>query len=100
MKPWEPCSNISMNRNCPTTRSCMFVADNGWITDPKTGSYAPKSKQSQYDGGLRTPIMIRWTGHVKPSARTLWHRRSTSHPTLLAAAQLRPTPTDVRSRLT
>ena len=56
----------------------VFVTDNGWITDPKTGSYAPKSKQSQYDGGVRTPIMIRWPGHVKPSGRTPWHRRSIS----------------------
>lgn len=44
----------------------VFVADNGWITDPQTGGYAPKSKQSPYDGGIRTPIMIRWPGHVPP----------------------------------
>ena len=70
----------------------MFVADNGWITDPKTGSYAPKSKQSQYDGGLRTPIMIRWTGHVKPERSQALTSSLDIAPTLLAAAQLRPTP--------
>ena len=43
-----------------------FVVDNGWITNPTTGRYDAKSKQSQYDGGTRTPIMIRWPGHVKP----------------------------------
>lgn len=44
----------------------LFVADNGWITDPQTGNYAAKSKQSPYDGGIRTPIMIRWPGHIEP----------------------------------
>jgi arylsulfatase A-like enzyme len=45
----------------------LYVADNGWITDPKTGRHAPKSKQSPYDGGLRTPIMVRWPGKLKPA---------------------------------
>lgn len=44
----------------------VYFADNGWITDPKTGRFAPKSKQSPYDGGLRTPIMVRWPGKVAP----------------------------------
>lgn len=41
----------------------VYVTDNGWIQDPKSTRYAPKSKQSPYDGGVRTPIMIRWPGH-------------------------------------
>lgn len=44
----------------------MYVADNGWITNPQTGRYAPKSKQSQYDGGLRSPIMIRQLDRIQP----------------------------------
>jgi arylsulfatase A-like enzyme len=43
----------------------VYVTDNGWITDPVHGKYAPKSKQSPYDGGLRTPIMVRWPGNKK-----------------------------------
>ena len=70
----------------------IFVTDNGWITDPKTGSYAPKSKQSQYDGGVRTPIMIRWPGHVKPQRSDALASSLDIAPTLLAAAKLRPTP--------
>jgi len=45
----------------------VYVADNGWIQDPERPRYAPKSKQSPYDGGLRTPIMIRWPGKVQPN---------------------------------
>jgi len=41
----------------------VYVTDNGWIQDPNSTRYAPKSKQSPYDGGVRTPIMIRWPGH-------------------------------------
>lgn len=45
----------------------LYVADNGWITDPKTGRYDPRSKQSPYDGGLRSPIMVRWPGKLAPA---------------------------------
>jgi arylsulfatase A-like enzyme len=44
----------------------IYVADNGWIQSPDKPRYAPKSKQSQFDGGLRTPIMIHWEGKVTP----------------------------------
>jgi uncharacterized sulfatase len=44
----------------------VYVADNGWIQNPDAPRFAAKSKQSPYDGGLRTPIMVRWTGRVKP----------------------------------
>jgi arylsulfatase A-like enzyme len=70
----------------------IFVIDNGWITDPKTGSYAPKSKQSQYDGGVRTPIMIRWPGHVRPQRSDALASSLDIAPTLLTAAKLRPAP--------
>src|SRR6476620_11016175 len=70
----------------------ICVVDNGWITDPKTGSYAPKSKQSQYDGGVRTPIMIRWPGHAKPQQSEALASSLDIAPTLLQAVNLRPTP--------
>lgn len=43
-----------------------YVTDNGWITDPATGRFAPRSKQSPYDGGLRTPILLRHPGMIRP----------------------------------
>ncbi len=45
----------------------LFVTDNGWIQDPDSPRYAPRSKRSPYDGGIRTPIMVRWRGMVEPA---------------------------------
>jgi uncharacterized sulfatase len=42
----------------------IYITDNGWIQDPDKQRFAPRSKQSQYNGGLRTPIMLRWPGHI------------------------------------
>ncbi len=53
-------------RGLSTNTLVAYVADNGWITDPATGRFAPRSKQSPYDGGLRTPILLRWRGHFEP----------------------------------
>lgn len=46
----------------------VYVTDNGWIQrTPETDvpekwkpSFAPRSKQSPYEGGTRTPIMVCW----------------------------------------
>ena len=64
----------------------VYVSDNGWITNPKTGRYAEKSKQSQYDGGLRSPIMVRWPGTVKPEMNDHLAQSIDFMPTLLKAA--------------
>jgi uncharacterized sulfatase len=70
----------------------VYLADNGWITDPKTGGFTTNSKLSQYDNGLRTPIMIRWPGHVQPARSDSLAMSIDLAPTLLAAASLKPTP--------
>jgi putative heme-binding domain-containing protein len=52
----------------------IYVTDNGWIQRtaetpvPKgwNQAFAPKSKQSVHEGGIRTPIMIRWPSRIKP----------------------------------
>jgi uncharacterized sulfatase len=70
----------------------VYVTDNGWIQDPSRDDHAPKCKQSPYDGGLRTPIMIRWPkGKVKP--RMCEDELASSidiAPTLLRAAGIEP----------
>lgn len=68
----------------------VYVTDNGWIQDPKANRYAAKSKQSPYDGGLRTPIMVRWPGHVKPRKSERLAISLDIAPTLLAAAGRKP----------
>jgi len=68
----------------------VYLSDNGWITHPVTGRYDVKSKQTQYDGGLRTPIMVRWPGTVKPAMSPDLAQATDLVPTLLAAAGLTP----------
>lgn len=69
----------------------VYVADNGWITRPNASQYAERSKQSQYDGGLRTPIMVRWPAKVKPGKSANLATSLDLAPTLFTAAGLKPT---------
>src|SRR5690606_36832409 len=64
----------------------VFLADNGWITDPATGQYDPRSKQGQYDGGLRTPCLLRWPDVVPPGKRSEPAQSIDLVPTLRQAA--------------
>lgn len=68
----------------------VYVADNGWIQDPNTPKYAPRSKQSQYDGGIRTPIIVRWPAKVKPSRSEALASSVDIAPTVLRAAGIEP----------
>ncbi|MFO0803785.1 MAG: sulfatase [Gemmataceae bacterium] len=69
----------------------VYLHDNGWIQDPDSPNYAPKSKQSPYDGGLRTPIVIRWPDKVKPEASRDLAQSIDLAPTLLTAIGAKPT---------
>ncbi|MBK1834270.1 sulfatase-like hydrolase/transferase [Roseibacillus ishigakijimensis] len=45
----------------------LYTCDNGWIQDPADRNlYAPRSKQTIYEGGIRTPILLSWPGHLQP----------------------------------
>ena len=44
----------------------VYITDNGWIQDPKSGKFAPLSKQDPHEGGIRTPVMIKWPGKIAP----------------------------------
>jgi arylsulfatase A-like enzyme len=78
------------SKNLSEDTIVVFLADNGWIAHEKTGDFAPKSKTSPYDGGVRTPILIRWKNHASPRQ---CHELASSldlAPTILAAAGLEP----------
>ncbi|GAB5443258.1 MAG: sulfatase [Fuerstiella sp.] len=72
----------------------VYVTDNGWIqktpqTEVPDGwktSFAPRSKQSPYDGGTRTPILVSWPGKVRPENRAEIVSSIDLAPTMLAAA--------------
>ncbi len=68
----------------------IFLADNGWIQDPEADRYAPRSKQSPYDGGLRTPILVRWPGNVVPRSCDAPASAIDIAPTVLRAVGLEP----------
>lgn len=63
----------------------VYVTDNGWIQNPNKPVYAPKSKQSPYEGGVRTPIMIRWPNRVGPEFSSEFAHSIDLVPTLLTA---------------
>lgn len=72
----------------------VYVTDNGWIQrtantqvpDGWRTSFAPRSKQSPYEGGTRTPIMLNWPGKLKPSDRQDVVSSIDLVPTMLKAA--------------
>ncbi|MGF1581204.1 MAG: sulfatase [Gemmataceae bacterium] len=50
----------------------LFVVDNGWVQPTRQQQRALRSpfggargKRSPYDGGVRTPLMIKWPGHTR-----------------------------------
>jgi uncharacterized sulfatase len=69
----------------------LYTTDNGWIQQPDGPGFAPRSKQSRYDGGVRTPLMVRWPGKVKPGRddRTLVSNADLA-PTILRSAGAPP----------
>lgn len=68
----------------------VFVTDNGWIQSTDSRRYAPKSKRSQYDGGIRTPIMLRWPGKIAPGEDSTLASSIDLVPTILKACGIDP----------
>lgn len=68
----------------------VYLSDNGWIQNPEAPKYAERSKQSQYDGGLRTPIMVRWPAKVKPQKSEAPAISIDIAPTILRAIGMEP----------
>jgi arylsulfatase A-like enzyme len=69
----------------------IYLADNGWLQDPASPRFAPRSKRSPNEGGIRTPIMVRWPGKIEPKRddETLVSSIDIA-PTILEAAGVKP----------
>ncbi len=68
----------------------IYLHDNGWIQDPEKNAFAPKSKRSPYQGGVQTPILIRWPGRVKPRRDETPVSSIDLAPTVLLATGIEP----------
>ncbi|MGJ8722973.1 MAG: sulfatase family protein [Roseibacillus sp.] len=45
----------------------IYTCDNGWIQDPEQlNRFAPRSKLTVYEGGIRTPIIFSWEDKIEP----------------------------------
>jgi uncharacterized sulfatase len=73
----------------------LYLSDNGWIQnypgnpdggELKGGGYAPRSKQSPNEGGVRQPILVSWPGQIEPGERPDLVSSIDFFPTALAAA--------------
>ena len=70
-----------------------YICDNGRIQRPDArGADFRRSKRSPYDGGVRTPIMLRWPGRIEPRTDKQTLAQSIDlAPTILTACGLAPT---------
>lgn len=44
----------------------VYTCDNGWIQSEDRRGYAPRSKRSPFEGGIRTPIMFKYPRGIPP----------------------------------
>jgi uncharacterized sulfatase len=64
----------------------VYLTDNGWIQNPDKNGYAPRSKQTPYEGGVRTPIFYWMPGKIPAGTRPELVSSIDIYPTVLAAA--------------
>jgi arylsulfatase A len=70
----------------------VFVSDNGWTPGTERDKNRPQefaptraSKYSPFEDGLRTPILLRWDGHITPATYEQLVSSVDLLPTVLAA---------------
>ncbi|MDA8743513.1 sulfatase [Rubripirellula amarantea] len=64
----------------------VYVTDNGWIQNIDRRGFAPRSKQSPNEGGIRTPILYHWPNKIAPQQRQELATSLDIPATILAAA--------------
>jgi arylsulfatase A-like enzyme len=47
----------------------VYIGDNGWIQQENAPGFAPRSKQSANEGGIRQPTLFSWPGVIQPGRR-------------------------------
>ena len=74
------------------TTLILFVSDNGLRPDPADTGVPPRpdprSKYSQYEDGVRTPVLIRWDGRIEAGEHLAPVETIDFLPTILSAAGL------------
>jgi uncharacterized sulfatase len=63
----------------------VYVTDNGWVQSEKGDAISLRSKRTPYEAGVRTPILVRWPGRIKPERLESYASTLDLVPTLLAA---------------
>lgn len=64
----------------------VYVGDNGWIQKPTAAGFAPRSKLSPNEAGVRQPILLSWPGVIPPGHRDELVSSIDLAPTILSAA--------------
>lgn len=85
----ETCGQLIEHLDKTKTREntlIVYVCDNGWIQNPDKNGFALRSKQSAYEGGIRTPIMFSWPAKFKPANRPELCSSIDIFPTVVASA--------------
>jgi len=63
---------------------------NGWVSCRRRGEWAPRTKGSPYDGGVRSPAIYSWPAKIKPAVSESLVSSLDIVPTILAAAGAEP----------
>lgn len=75
------------DRKLAENTAILLIVDNGWAV-PLAGersAYGVKSKNSPFDGGVRTPVLLHWPGHTKAG----------THEDLVSSVDVVPTLLDI-----
>ena len=76
-------------QNLLDTTLILFVADNGLRPDPERPTRSDdRSKYSQYEDGVRTPVLLRWDGRIEAGEHLAPVETIDLLPTILSAAGL------------
>ncbi len=82
----------------------VFVSDNGFVPDEKQPlrdnefNYTKRSKRAPFEDGVRTPILFRWDGHIKPATHKELCSSIDIMPTVLAACGLEQSVKNLQGR--